>query len=54
MLTIIERGADMLANAGRIGSEAAAAIKSEARRRVQAGEFFGHIVYVSLIGRKTR
>jgi ubiquinone/menaquinone biosynthesis C-methylase UbiE len=52
MMTLIERGADMLTSAGRIGGDAAAAIKAEAHRRVKTGDFFGHIVYVSLIGRK--
>lgn len=54
LMTFIERGADMLISSGRIGSDAAAAIKAEARRRVEAGDFFGHIVYVSLIARKLR
>jgi ubiquinone/menaquinone biosynthesis C-methylase UbiE len=54
MLTIIDRGADVLANAGSIGAEQAAALKNEARRRVDDGEFFGHISFVSLIARKSR
>jgi hypothetical protein len=54
MVTVIERGADMLTSSGCIGSDVAGAIKAEARRRVEAGDFFGHIVYVSLIGRKRR
>jgi hypothetical protein len=29
-----------------------AALKREARRRVAAGEFLGHIAYASLIGRR--
>lgn len=52
IMTLVERGADLLTSSGRIGRDAAAAIKAEARRRVEAGDFFGHIVYVSLIGRK--
>jgi SAM-dependent methyltransferase len=52
MLTVIDRGADMLHLSGRIGEDLAAALKAEARRRVSAGEFFGHIAYVSLIARK--
>jgi ubiquinone/menaquinone biosynthesis C-methylase UbiE len=52
MLTVIDRGADMLHAAGKVGGELAAALKAEARRRVAAGEFFGHIAYVSLIARK--
>ena len=52
MLTLVDRGADTLVAAGRLGSDAAEALKSEARRRVAAGEFFGHIAYASLIGRR--
>ena len=52
MLTVIDRGADMLHGAGLIGEELAAALKAEALRRVAAGEFFGHIAYVSVIARK--
>jgi ubiquinone/menaquinone biosynthesis C-methylase UbiE len=52
MLTIIDRGADMLCSSGRIGAGLAAALKDEARRRVGAGEFFGHIAYISLVARK--
>jgi SAM-dependent methyltransferase len=52
MLTVIDRGADVLHAAGRIGEELAAALKAEARRRATAGTFFGHIAYVSLTARK--
>jgi hypothetical protein len=52
MLTIVDRGADLLAGAGSIGADQAGALKSEARRRAQAGAFFGHISYISLIARK--
>jgi len=52
MISLIERGADFLSSAGRIGSDTADALKIEARRRADAGEFFGHIAYVSLIARK--
>ena len=52
MLTIVDRGADQLAGAGSVGAEQAAALKNEARRRVKAGEFFGHISFISLIARK--
>ncbi len=50
MLTIVDRGADILRASGQIGDEVAAALKAEARRRGEA--FFGHIAYVSLIARK--
>jgi ubiquinone/menaquinone biosynthesis C-methylase UbiE len=52
MLTIVDRGADVLAQAGSIGLEQAEALKAEARRRASAGEFFGHIAYVSVLARK--
>ena len=52
MLTLINRGADFLVSSRRIGAESAAALKAEARRRVQSHEFFGHIAYFSLIGRR--
>jgi hypothetical protein len=52
MLSIAERGADALAAAGRIGPELAAALKAEARRRVEAHSFFGHVAYASLTARK--
>ncbi len=52
MLTVVDRGAEILAAAGRISAETADALKAEARRRADAGEFFGHIAYASLIARK--
>ena len=52
MLTIVDRGADTLVTARRLGEDAADALEAEARRRVAAGEFFGHIAYASLIGRR--
>lgn len=52
MLTLIDRGADVLAGAGSIGRDQAEALKREARRRVEAGAFFGHISYISAIARK--
>jgi SAM-dependent methyltransferase len=52
--TIVDRGADALVAAGQLGEEAAAALKAEARRRVAAGRFFGHIAYASLVARSGR
>ena len=52
MLTIVDRGADLLAESGSVGAEQADALKTEARRRAEAGEFFGHISFISLIARK--
>jgi hypothetical protein len=54
MLTLVDRGADLLAAAAVVGAEEAEALKSEARRRVTAGEFFGHISFFSAIARKPR
>ena len=51
MLTVVDRGADLLRARGHIGDGLAAALKAEARERVAAGAFFGHIAYGSLIGR---
>jgi ubiquinone/menaquinone biosynthesis C-methylase UbiE len=52
MLAIVDRGADALAASGRIALETADALKAEARRRSDAGEFFGHIAYASLIAQR--
>ena len=52
ILTLIDRGADTLVAGGHLGELAADALKAEARRRVAAGEFFGHIAYASLIARR--
>lgn len=48
----VDLGADALVAAGRIGTDMATALKAEARRRADSGEYFGHIAYMSLIGRK--
>jgi ubiquinone/menaquinone biosynthesis C-methylase UbiE len=52
MLSLIDRGADLLVASGRIGAEFAATLKTEARRRAGSHEFFGHIAYFSLVGRR--
>jgi hypothetical protein len=49
LLTLIDRGADFLAAGQQVGADLAEALKAEARRRVDAGLFYGQIVYVSLI-----
>ena len=51
-LALVDRGADLLVHAGRAGPELAAALKAEARRRSEAGTFFGHIAYASVIARR--
>jgi SAM-dependent methyltransferase len=52
LATWVDLGADALVAAGRIGADAAGALKAEARRRVATGEYFGHIACVSLVARK--
>lgn len=52
LLTLVDRGADVLAGSGRIEDEGASWLKSEARRRVEAGEFYGFIAFASLIAGK--
>jgi hypothetical protein len=52
MLTIVDRGVDLLAALGSISPDGAAGLKDEARRRVSAGEFFGHISFVSVLARR--
>jgi hypothetical protein len=49
MPRIIDRGADALVAAGHVNADTAAALKAEARNRVAAGRFFGHIAYASLV-----
>ena len=51
-LTIIERGADTLVDAGVIGRDLADGICQEARRRIQTQSAFGSIAFVSIIARK--
>jgi len=52
MLTLVDRAADRLAAAGRIGDDLGAALKVEARRRVDTGEFFGFMGFASAIAHK--
>ena len=51
MMTIVSRGIDALTGSRRIGSDVADSLRAEARRRADAGEFFGHIGYISVVGR---
>jgi hypothetical protein len=48
----VDLGADALVRSGRIGPDAGAALKAEARRRLAQGQYFGHIAYVSLVARR--
>lgn len=52
LLSLVDRGADAMAAAGSISADLAAALKSEARRRLEAGIFAAHITYVSVAARK--
>jgi hypothetical protein len=52
MLTLVDRGADILARRGDVGAAAAEELKEEARRRAADGTFFGHIAYASVIARR--
>jgi ubiquinone/menaquinone biosynthesis C-methylase UbiE len=52
LLTLVDRGADILVGWSRIDAAMAEALKKEARRRVESGEFFGFIAFASLIARK--
>jgi ubiquinone/menaquinone biosynthesis C-methylase UbiE len=52
MLTLVERGADALLSDGKLSAAEAEELKREARARVAAGTFFGHIAYASAIARR--
>jgi SAM-dependent methyltransferase len=52
LLTLIDRGADFLAAKQQCGAELTAALKKEARRRIDEGCFYGQIVYVSLLAQR--
>ena len=52
MLSWIERGADVLKQTGRIGEDEVQALVSEAKRRSDNGEWFGHIAFASVLARR--
>jgi ubiquinone/menaquinone biosynthesis C-methylase UbiE len=52
MLTLVDRGADILVNANRIDQALADSLKKEARRRSDHGEFFGFIAFTTMIAKK--
>jgi ubiquinone/menaquinone biosynthesis C-methylase UbiE len=54
MMTLVTRGADILAASGRIGVQLADSLKEEGKRRVREGTFFGFIAFASLIAAKPR
>ncbi len=51
-MTVLDRGADRMAETGLLFAETAEALKAEARQRLAAGKFFGFMSYVSQIARK--
>ena len=52
LLTLVQRGAEVIANAGTIGADLSTAIQREAERRVAEQSFYGEIMFASLIARK--
>ena len=52
MLGIVDRAVNASLASGRFGDDMALARKAEARGRLEAGTFVGHIAYVSLVTRK--
>jgi len=52
MLTFIDRGIEMMVSTGVLGPNQGESLRSEAERRVESGEFFGQITYVSAIAHK--
>lgn len=48
----LDKGVGYMVAAGRVDRAAGEALKSEARRRIAAGTFYGYMNYVSLISRK--
>ncbi|MCC6948575.1 MAG: methyltransferase domain-containing protein [Bradyrhizobiaceae bacterium] len=52
MLSVVDRGADILGASGKIGDDLVKMLKAEARRRVETGTFFGHIAYASVMALK--
>jgi ubiquinone/menaquinone biosynthesis C-methylase UbiE len=53
MLTVVDRGADVLATRAGGNQELAAALKAEARRRADAGEFYGFMGFTSFLARNS-
>jgi hypothetical protein len=53
MLTLVDRGADLLVAGGSVGAGQGEALKTEASRRAKTGEFFGQISFLSVIARRS-
>jgi SAM-dependent methyltransferase len=52
ILTLIDRGADVLVNTNRLGRASADSLKQEARDRVKQNRFFGFISFAGLIAER--
>lgn len=52
MMTVVDRGVDLLSASGRIGEQTAAALRAEAANRANEGTFFGHVAYCSVLAHK--
>jgi len=52
MLTLIDRGIELMLASGTLGPDQGEALRLEARRRVKCGEFFGQISYLSALVQK--
>jgi SAM-dependent methyltransferase len=52
MFSWIERGADALKAAGRLGEEGARALRAEAERRVEQGQWYAQLCFASVIATK--
>ena len=53
MISIIDRGADILQTSGQADGTMATALKTEARRRADAGDFYGFINFISVIASRS-
>ena len=51
-VSLVDRGADALAQSGIIGDALADALKAEGRRRAENSAFFGYMAYASLTAQK--
>ncbi len=54
LLTVVDRGTDIIEAAGTIGNSLAKELKAEVRRRVRENRFYGTIMFGSLIAEKPR
>jgi ubiquinone/menaquinone biosynthesis C-methylase UbiE len=53
IMSLIDRGADILGTAGQLDTASAQRIKLEASKRSEQGRFFGYIAYASLVARRS-